>query len=174
MISLPYFKVDETVVDPVRKTKGSACFDIAVSLRKDFNLKFWSGRKKNPEQYSLIIGEKEVAEGLRLYPDITYLIPTGVVFDIPEKYHVQIHLRSSTGLKKHLCIPSHIGIIDSDYVEEVHIPLHILSDAWVTVKNGDFLAQAMLVKNVEEELKRVNEKPKQKTSRVGGFGSTGN
>ena len=172
-MELYYYKVDDTVIDPIRKTPGSACFDLPISLRKGFKLKTWHGRKAKIVE-EIIELDREVEEGLLIMPEKTYLIPTGIVFDIPEGYHIQIHLRSSTGLKKHLGIPSHIGIIDSDYVEEVHVPLHILTEAWVNVKNGDFLAQAMLVKNVEEQLKRMNKKPEGKTNRVGGFGSTGN
>lgn len=173
-IELPFYKVHKSVADPVRKTPGSACFDLPISLRKDFNMKVWYGRKAKIEESAMVLEDTHAEDGLILMPERTYLIPTGIVFDIPEGYHVQIHLRSSTGLKKHLCIPSHIGIIDSDYVEEVHVPLNVLSDSWVKVKNGDYLAQAMLVKNVEESLKRVKNKPVQKTSRTGGFGSTGN
>lgn len=174
MIPLPYFKVDETVIDPVRKTSGSACFDLAVSLRQGFLLKSFRNWGDKIEEEPIVICSHHLENGLSIFPDTTYLVPTGVVFDIPEGYHVQIHLRSSTGLKKHLCIPSHIGIIDSDYVEEVHVPLHVLSDSHVRVKNGDFLAQAMLVKNIEEQLQVLKKKPTQKTTRVGGFGSTGN
>lgn len=174
MIELPYYKVDETVIDPIRKTPGSACFDLPISLRKGFKMKSWVGWGPNVEERLTNIEEYQIEHGLTLYQKITYLIPTGIVFDIPEGYHVQIHLRSSTGLKKHLAIPSHIGIIDSDYVEEVHVPLCVISDTHVIVKNGDFLAQAMLVKNIEENLFKLSTKPLQKTSRVGGFGSTGN
>lgn len=173
-IELPFYKVHRSVSDPVRKTPGSACFDIPISIRAGFYMKTWYGRKAEPELIEQFLSQEDVDKGFNLRSGYTYLIPTGIVFDIPEGYHVQIHLRSSTGLKKHLCIPSHIGIIDSDYVEEVHVPLHVLSEAWVNVKNGDYLAQAMLVKNVEEVLKRVKNKPEQKTSRTGGFGSTGN
>lgn len=170
IIKLPYFKVDETVVDPIRKTLGSACFDLPISLRAGYVLKAWKGTPLKIEETTI----ENIEKGITLLFGTTYLIPTGIVFDIPEGYHVQIHLRSSTGLKKHLAIPSHIGIIDSDYVEEVHVPLHVISDTRFTINNGDFLAQAMLVKNIEESLIKIDKKPKQKTTRKGGFGSTGN
>lgn len=172
MIELQYFKVDNTVADPIRKTPGSACFDLPISLRKGFKLKTFHGRKAKIEELINELSEEDVANGITLLPERTYLIPTGIVFDIPEGYHIQIHIRSSTGVKKHLGSSCIVGIIDSDYVEEVHVPLHVITEAWVHVKNGDYLAQAMLIKNVEENLKAVNEKPAAKTNRIGGFGST--
>lgn len=170
---LVYYKVDELVKSPVVKTKGSACFDIPISIREGFNLKFWSQNNQTSEQPNELRFEIPW-DHLVLVPGNTYLIPTGLIFEIPDGYHLQIHLRSSTGLKKHLGIPSHIGIIDSDYRDEVHIPLYVTSNSSVFVQDGDMLAQAMLVKNVDVTLEETTETPEKLETRSGGFGSTGN
>lgn len=186
--TLYYYKIDETVKDPVVKTAGSACFDIPISLRDGFSLKTFQPNfnsvvfediiqltSGNSSERRMSMHQRQnINEGLLIKPNVTYLIPTGLIFIIPDGYHIQIHLRSSTGLKKHLGIPSHIGIIDSDYRDEVHVPLHSISNANVLVNDGDMLAQAMLVKNQQVDFERVPLRPERLDSRQGGFGSTGN
>ena len=178
-MKLEYYKVNSDVRNPVLKTTGSACFDIPISIRKDFELKYWEpvysiienkDYEQSIKQGSIVLSDNK----LILVPNNTYLIPTGLIFNIPEGYHIQIHLRSSTGLKKHLAIPSHIGIIDADYRHEVHVPLQVTSPTKVIVNDGDMLAQAMLVKNLEYYIEETKEKPELLDSRSGGFGSTGN
>ena len=43
------------------------------------------------------------------------LIPTGIKAQIDKGYYLQLALRSSTPMKKHLMLANGIGIIDSDY-----------------------------------------------------------
>ena len=47
------------------------------------------------------------------------------------------------------------------------------SNQTVRITHGERIAQAEMIENVEYEIKRITEIPSQKTSRVGGFGSTG-
>ena len=50
---------------------------------------------------------------------------------------------------------------------------HNISGNAVTIENGDRIAQAELVKNVEYTVEETPARPLPKTSRAGGFGSTG-
>ena len=65
------------------------------------------------------------------------------------------------------------GVIDSDYVEEVFVILHNISGNAVTIENGDRIAQAELVSNIIYHVEETPARPLPKTSRIGGFGSTG-
>ena len=65
------------------------------------------------------------------------------------------------------------GIIDSDYFDECYMMLFNSSNQTVRITHGERIAQAEMVENVEYEIKLITEIPSQKTSRVGGFGSTG-
>ena len=53
-----------------------------------------------------------------MLPKWRYLIPTGMIFDIPSGYYVKVHPRSGNALKKGLITANNVGIIDEDYVEE--------------------------------------------------------
>jgi dUTP pyrophosphatase len=70
-------------------------------------------------------------------------------------------------------LPNSVGIIDSDYVEQSFIMLQNMSESLVVIQHGERLAQAMLEPVYDYSLMVSEEKPQQKTSRDGGFGSTG-
>jgi dUTPase len=65
------------------------------------------------------------------------------------------------------------GIIDSDYVEEVFVPMVNNTDKIFHVRDGERVAQCELVKNLSTDFTEIDEAPKEKTNRQGGFGSTG-
>jgi dUTPase len=75
--------------------------------------------------------------------------------------------------KKGLALANAEGIIDSDYVEEVFVALHNISPKAQVVANGERIAQAELVKSLDYKIVQTDTKPERKTSRTGGFGSTG-
>jgi hypothetical protein len=76
-------------------------------------------------------------------------------------------------LKQGLVLANAEGVIDADYVEEVFVMLHNISGNAVTINQGDRVAQAELVKNVEYTVEETPARPLHKTNRQGGFGSTG-
>lgn len=168
---LKFYKVADDVVAPTYGTQDSACFDLSVHLPPGGSIKVYSDCAGVGSEPTIV----PIADdgSLLIQPGYHYMIPTGIIFDIPKGYHVQIHLRSSTGIKKFLQFPNQIGIIDSDYVEQSHIPLVTNHASGVTIKNGERLAQAHLIKNIDTKLTEIPSKPGQKTDRAGGFGSTG-
>jgi dUTP pyrophosphatase len=144
---LGYHKLDERVKDLFRATEGSACFDISAHI---------------PYNGSIPI-----------LPNERILIPTGIVFDIPEGYSVRLHPRSGLAFKQGLTLINAEGIIDSDYVEEVFVALHNVSGEEQTVNHGERIAQAEMVRSLVYQISQIDERPERKTSRSGGFGSTG-
>ena len=82
-------------------------------------------------------------------------------------------IRSSVATKKGLVLANGVGVIDSDYFEESFIDLHNISDSLVMIEAGERLAQCRLEKVLNTKLVEVDTPPSQKTSRNGGFGSTG-
>jgi dUTP pyrophosphatase len=66
-----------------------------------------------------------------------------------------------------------VGVIDSDFIHETHVLLYNTSDGPITIGQGDRIAQAMLEKTEQYQFEEISEAPTQKTSRSGGFGSTG-
>jgi dUTP pyrophosphatase len=111
--------------------------------------------------------------GIRVDPGERVLVPTGLVLDIPQGYSVRIHPRSGLSLKQGLTLVNAEGVIDSDYVEELFIPLYNASSISVQLKHGDRIAQGELVRTELYEIVESTTRPERKTDRAGGFGSTG-
>lgn len=181
MSVLRYYKMRENVADPEFSTEGSACFDIRanfISPRTDrqaqeitvYNM---SNKKEKREVKMWASGHDKFTTGIELHPGERILIPTGLIFNIPEGYSVRLHTRSSVSLKKGLTMPNGEGIIDSDYYHQTFVMLYNASADEVRICHGDRIAQGELVENVRTELEETKDVPEQTTSRVGGFGSTG-
>ena len=171
-MKLNYYKLHNEVKGPQFATDGSACFDICAYLDNPVTVYRMHNHKeqRNPEtvQWSDI---EELQ--LSIAPADRVLVPTGLVFDIPEGYSIRIHPRSSISLKKGLALTNGEGIIDSDYYHETFIMFTNTSADEVRIKHGERIAQGELVKTLDYSLEECIIVPEQKTNRVGGFGSTG-
>ena len=93
--------------------------------------------------------------------------------DIPRGFSARIHTRSGMAAKKGIGLSVSQGIIDSDYVEEVFVPMVNNTNKYFYIHNGDRVAQLELVREIETEVFEIEQRPEQKTDRDGGFGSTG-
>jgi dUTP pyrophosphatase len=163
MVELKFKNLDRDNPDPSFATQGSACFDLRVSFRDNTEIQtFPRTMEVYPENKSLYIT-----------PSTRYLIPTGLILNIPEGYHVQVNIRSGTALKQGLELVNATGIIDSDYTKEIFLIVRNTSSFNVVLNQGDRIAQARLVKNIPTSLVKTDYIPEQKTDRVGGFNSTG-
>ena len=171
-MKLKYYKLHNEVIDPHFATDGSACFDIHAYLDNPVTVYRMDNHKQklNPEtiQWSDI---EELA--ISIAPADRVLVPTGLVFDIPEGYSLRLHPRSSISLKKGLIMPNGEGIVDSDYYHETFIMLYNASADEVRIKHGERIAQGELIKTLDYSIEESIIVPEQKTNRVGGFGSTG-
>jgi dUTP pyrophosphatase len=165
------FRLNEYARMPEFATKGSACFDLNSCLTKDTKIKTFTPHNK--EVIVPVRVGKDGEASFQLHTQFRVLIPTGLIFDIPEKHVLKVFPRSGMAIKYGLTLVNNVGIIDSDYVEELFISIINVSDTTVTIYNNDRLAQARLEKDVVTKLEEVLERPTRKTEREGGFGSTG-
>lgn len=102
------------------------------------------------------------------------VVPTGLIFEIPNGYELQVRSRSGLALKEGLFVLNSPGTIDSDYRGELKIILANIGKDTVTIKPGERIAQLVL-KKVEKIF--FDEKPdiaylSQSKRGDGGFGST--
>jgi len=169
------FKVRDNATLPKYATEGSACFDVKACLTNGERVKGYDAWNKEIPILTKLknIGGKKVSPTIQIPPETRVLIPTGLIFDIPENHVMEMMIRSSVATKRGLTLVNSIGIIDSDYVDETHIIVHNISDTLVSVHDGDRLAQCRLVKTKQTTLKETNTRPEKKTDRDGGIGSTG-
>jgi dUTP pyrophosphatase len=165
------YKVNERAELPEYATDGSACFDVKACIENGQRLKSYNAWNK--EMPVVVKGVGKNRDAFQLPPSVRVLVPTGLIFDIPEGNVMKMYIRSGTALKKGLTLVNGVGIIDSDYVEESFLMLENISESMATIEHGERIAQCLIEPITREPITEITEKPAQKTDRDGGFGSTG-
>jgi len=113
-----------------------------------------------------------VPEPVTLQPMERKMIPTGLFFEIPNGYEVQVRPRSGMAVKHGITCLNSPGTVDSDYRGEIKIILINLSSEAHTITSGDRIAQ-MIVAKVEKALLTPAIKLESTKRGEGGFGHTG-
>ena len=117
-------------------------------------------------------------EKVVLLPNETVLIKTGLIFEIPEGYEMQIRPRSGLSLNSPLRICNSPGTIDSDYRGEVCVIIQNTSNMYdktgilKVIEKGEKMAQAVICPVIKAEFELV-EYIEQTDRGESGFGSTG-
>ena len=100
------------------------------------------------------------------------LIPTGLIFEIPEGYEGQVRPRSGLALKFGVTVLNSPGTIDADYRGEVKVMLINLGQDTFVIERGDRVAQIIFAPVTRATLQPVT-KLTGSARGSGGFGSTG-
>ena len=113
-----------------------------------------------------------IEEPIKIAPDSSYLVPTGLSMAFSEDYEVQIRPRSGLAVKNNITVLNTPGTIDSDYRGEIKIILFNHSNEEFMVNNKDRIAQMILTPVIKMDLEETNNLPISLRNK-GGFGSTG-
>jgi dUTP pyrophosphatase len=109
---------------------------------------------------------------LVLAPGERRAIATGLVFELPEGFEMQVRPRSGLALKYGITLPNAPGTIDADYRGELKVIMQNSGQEPVTIRRGERIAQLVFARHESPallEAEAVNH-----TARgAGGFGSTG-
>jgi dUTP pyrophosphatase len=167
MIQLKAFKEHPQAVVPQLATESSACFDIHACIPSGTRIKCYSYGSNESRS-----GES-TSNSFMIAPFSRALVPTGLILDIPEGFSVRAHPRSGLAFKHGLTLANAEGVIDEDYVDPIFVMLINMSGVVQQIKHGERIAQLELYKTVPTQILETQERPAQKTSRNGGFGSTG-
>jgi dUTP pyrophosphatase len=154
----------------------SACFDLSFQPTGRFSIQGYDKWNKEIDRMCYT-GSVEINPGDRM------LVPTGLIMKIKNSgigspgnsianYSIRLHARSGMSLKQGLVLANAEGVIDVDYQKEIFVMLTNISVMPVTVKTGDRIAQAEIVRNYIAYFELVNSVT-QHSERDGGFGSTG-
>ena len=114
----------------------------------------------------------QVPEKIELRPGQRAMVPTGLSFEIPPGYEIQVRPRSGWAIKKGVSVVNTPGTVDADYRGEVLVGLINLGQEPMDILPGDRMAQAVLCPVVQAELVEVAELSGTERG-AGGFGSTG-
>ena len=144
MVKVLVKKLDPKVQLPSYKTKGSSGMDLMAFI-------------KDP---------------IKIAPNTSALIPTGISVAIPIDIEIQIRPRSGLAAKSSISVLNTPGTIDSDYRGELKIILFNHSKEEFIVRNNDRIAQIVLMPVLKIDFEEVDNLPDTLRG-SGGFGSTG-
>lgn len=105
-------------------------------------------------------------------PHCTVLVGTGLYFEIPPGYEVQIRSRSGLAGKQGVFVLNSPGTVDADYRGEIKVILHNTSDTPILIEEGSRVAQAVLCPVEKATFLEVEELSETARGEKG-FGSTG-
>lgn len=114
-------------------------------------------------------------EEISIPPFGRVLIPTGLMFDIPDGFEIQVRSKSGLAINQGLFVLNSPATIDSGYLGQVKVILFNTNGVEVIIKKGMKVGQAVLSPVVNGKwvsLDRV-EKIGEKDRNDNGFGSTG-
>lgn len=103
------------------------------------------------------------------------LIPTGLRFDIPDGYEIQVRSKSGLALNQGLMVLNSPGTVDSGYQGEIKVIMFNTTNQKVKIEKGQKIAQAVLCPVVSGKLVNLIkvDEIKEKDRNENGFGSTG-
>lgn len=136
----------------------------------------------SPPELPLPVYGSALAAGMDLHaaydaliePGMSALVPTGLIFEIPAGYELQIRPRSGLAAKNAISIANAPGTVDADYRGEVKVILINHGHEPFRVHVGDRIAQGVVAPVTRAALEEVQAEDLIKTDRgQGGFGSTG-
>ena len=113
-----------------------------------------------------------IEKSIKLNPNESVLVPTGISVAIAEDLEIQIRPRSGLAAKSNISVLNTPGTIDSDYRGEIKIILFNHGREEFVINNNDRIAQMILMPIIKAEFEEVENLPKTLRG-SGGFGSTG-
>ena len=113
-----------------------------------------------------------VSEPVVLKPGERAAIPTGLVFEVPPGYEVQVRPRSGLALKHGIACLNSPGTIDADYRGEIKIILGNLGQESFEIRRGDRIAQLVAGPVARATLETAEDLSETERG-GGGFGHTG-
>jgi len=72
------------------------------------------------------------------------LIPTGLRFDIPLGYEIQVRSKSGLALNQGLMVLNSPGTVDSGYINEIKVIIFNTTNERIKIEKGQKIAQAVL------------------------------
>lgn len=146
MVTLKIKKLHPGAQLPKYATAGAAAFDLHAIVAEPARV--WGGRGG------------------------AHTFDTGLAFEVPAGHVLLVFSRSGHGFSASVRLANCVGVIDSDYRGELKVRLTADGNLDMVVRNGDRIAQAMLVPIPQVAFELVDELGD--TARgANGIGSTG-
>ena len=157
-------RLSDTAKLPTYGSKKAACADIYCDLRVDKCIEL------NPDaDFKHMEVNTDHFEQVYVSPHETIKIPTGWAFQPESGYMLQLLQRSGLASKGLICVG---GILDEDYTGEVIVIMLNTTDNYLSINNGDRIAQMAIRPYYQGEFEEVDKLDETERG-LAGLGSTG-
>jgi dUTP pyrophosphatase len=181
-----YAKTVEALTTPAPAEPREFSAEIKYVYKRQLKVRKLHPSAKIPQYQSAQAAGFDLSsvEDITIYPGRRAIVPTGLAFDIPAGYELQIRPRSGLAAKHGIMVVNSPGTVDSDYVDEVKVILfnsqdnctaHVSDGKPFVIQAGDRIAQAVFKPVEQAEIVEVEsfDRTAAEKDRGGGFGSTG-
>ena len=158
--------------------RGDQHFEQTEFIDRKVPLEFINNSDNQNPEYAYV-GDSgfdlKANEDVWIHPMSRNIIKTGLIFNIPDGYEIQVRSKSGIALKQGLFVLNSPGTVDSGYLGEIQVIMFNTTTEKVKIEKGQKIAQAVLCPVVGGkwvELIKV-EKIEDKDRNNNGFGSTG-
>lgn len=174
--------VDMSNPEAMLKSMGVDMNDLNQHFESQFTssveLKFINESENvNPEYaYKSDSGfDLRASEDVWVFPNSRALVPTGLKFNIPDGYEIQVRSKSGLAINQGLFVLNSPGTVDSGYLGEVKVIIFNTTTEKVKIVKGQKVAQAVLCPVVNGKwVSLIQTKSMDNKDRNdNGFGSTG-
>ena len=131
MVRVLIKKLNPNVELPVYKTRGASGMDLMAFIE----------------------------EPIKISPNSSYIVPTGLSIAFSEDYEIQIRPRSGLAAKNNMTVLNTPGTIDSDYRGEIKIILFNHGKEDFIINNKDRVAQMIFTPIIKMELEETDNLP---------------
>ena len=147
---------------PVYKHEGDACADVRayrlIEVRNEMNIE---------------VRNEDLEKGIFLHRGWSVKIGTGLRFQIPRGWAINMEGRSGFSIKEATIIPNAPAKIDSNYTGELIIGLVNLNAKPTRIEKGDRIAQIEIVPQYRMVFEEVSEIEENKDRGSSGIGDSG-
>lgn len=150
------FRLNERAEIPTINPEMPGQFDIKSCF--DVNSRILYHNSVNKESYvpARVINNKLCVQ---IYPSQRAVIPTGLIFDVPEGHILRLMSTTNVSLKKGLVIVDGTGIINPNDSGEAFVTLHNISDTPAVIEDGERIALGILEHVLVYDITETNERP---------------
>lgn len=150
------FRKNENAVRPTFTNHKDAVFNLKACFEIGDRVRLLNPLNKETYTPAKTIRGKTVVQ---VYPQQRMLIPTGMIFDIPDDCVLKLYSHPDVSKTKGLILSTGVELVRNGDSGEVHVMITNITDGVSIVETGENIALAQLEKMHEYSISEITELP---------------
>ncbi len=150
------FRKNENAVRPTFKNHKDAVFNLKACFEPGDRVRLLNPLNKETYAPAKVVQGKTVVQ---VYPQQRMLIPTGLIFFIPDDCVLKMYSHPSISKTKGLMLSSGVELVRHGDNGEVHVMITNVTDGVSLIETGEDISLAQLEKMHEYSISEITELP---------------